>query len=92
MDKDAFRWIAASIPRSDIQKFMVNGLPDRGMFITGAIIGEIDITGCVDHSDSPWFFGPYGFTLANPVLYDKPIPCKGMLRFFEPDIDIPERV
>jgi len=52
----------------------------------GAIIGEVDITGCVEKSDSPWFVGKYGFTLANPVLYDKPIPCKGRLGFFIPDI------
>ena len=49
----------------------------------GAIIGEVTITGCVDHSDSPWFVGPYGFTLSNPVLYDKPIPYRGQLGFFE---------
>lgn len=55
-----------------------------GMF--GEIIGEVDITGCVEKSDSPWFVGKYGFTLATPVLYDKPIPCKGKLGFFEPEI------
>src|SRR4030043_866437 len=49
----------------------------------GAIIGEVDITGCVDESDSPWFVGPYGFTLANSVLYGKPVPYKGRLGFFE---------
>src|SRR3990167_10513383 len=54
----------------------------------GAIIGEVDITGCVDKSDSLWFTGKYGFTLANPALYDKPIPYPGQLGFFE----IPEEV
>ena len=54
----------------------------------GAIIGEVDITGCVAKSDSPWFTGKYGFTLANPALYDKPIPYRGQLGFFE----IPEEV
>jgi len=57
----------------------------------GAIIGEIDITGCKyrfpDENDnlySSWAVpGQYGFTLANPVLYDKPIPYKGKLKFFE---------
>lgn len=53
----------------------------------GAIIGEVDITGCVTESDSPWFVGKYGFTLANPILYTKPIPCRGKLGFFEPAID-----
>lgn len=56
----------------------------------GAIIGEVDIVGCVSDSKSPWFTGPYGFVLANPVLYEKPIPCKGRLRFFHPDIFKPD--
>jgi len=49
----------------------------------GAIIGEVDIVGCVTASELPWFVGPYGFVLANPELYEKPIPCKGKLGFFE---------
>ena len=49
----------------------------------GAILGEVTITGCVTQSGSPWFEGPYGFTLANPVAYDQPIPAKGRLGFYE---------
>jgi len=86
IDKPAFEWIAKNIPLDIIQKFMPGNLPDNRMFTTGAIIGEIDITDCVTSSDSQWFFGPYGFKVANPVAYDKPIPCKGMLGFFEPVI------
>ena len=51
----------------------------------GAIIGEVTITGCVDKSDSPWFVGKYGFVLDDPVLYDKPITCRGMLGFWKVD-------
>jgi len=47
------------------------------------IIGEVDILDCVTESDSPWFVGEYGFVLANPKLYDKPIPYRGQLGFFE---------
>ena len=49
----------------------------------GAIIGEVTITGCVSKSKSLWFVGPYGLVLSDPVLYDKPIPYKGQLGFFE---------
>lgn len=49
----------------------------------GAIIGEVDITGCVEKSESPWFVGKYGFVLAHPKVYTKPIPYRGQLRFFE---------
>lgn len=48
---------------------------------TGGIIGMAEITDCTDKSKSPWFFGPYGFTLTNA----KPLPfypCKGKLGFF----------
>jgi hypothetical protein len=51
-----------------------------------AIIGEVDIVDCVSRSDSPWFIGPYGFVLMNPVLYDNPIPCKGKVFFFDPQM------
>lgn len=52
----------------------------------GAIIGEVDITGCVSKSESQWFVGKYGFTLANPVLYAKPIPYRGQLGFFNVEL------
>ena len=52
-------------------------------FSYGAIIGEVDIIDCVAKSNSPWFVGKYGFVLANPVLYEKPIPYRGALGFFE---------
>jgi len=54
--------------------------------VRGAIIGEVDIIDCVEVSSSPWFTGKYGFLLANQMLYDNPVPCKGKLGFFEPEI------
>jgi len=51
-----------------------------------AIIGEVDIVDCVTQSRSPWFEGPYGFVLANPIMYKRYLPCKGRLRFFTPSI------
>lgn len=35
---------------------------------------------------SPWFFGPFGYAVRDGALYNHPIPCKGRLGFFEPDI------
>ena len=49
----------------------------------GAIIGEVDIVGCVTDTDNPWFVGPYGFVLANPKAYEVPIPYRGRLGFFD---------
>lgn len=48
----------------------------------GGIIGVAEIVDCVEASDSPWFFGRYGFVLRNarPVEF---IPVKGALGFFD---------
>jgi len=50
----------------------------------GAIIGEVDIVDCVRNHISPWFTGPYGYVLENPIFYEDGIhPYKGRLGFFE---------
>lgn len=48
----------------------------------GGIIGVAEIVDCVERSDSPWFFGRFGFVLRNahPVPF---IPVKGALGFFD---------
>lgn len=53
----------------------------------GGIVGSVEIVDCVQESESPWFFGSYGFVLRDP----KPlpfIPWKGQLGFF----DVPDSV
>jgi hypothetical protein len=35
---------------------------------------------------SPWFFGPFGYAVKDGVLYEKPIPYRGQLGFFEVQI------
>lgn len=48
----------------------------------GGIVGTADIVDCVEQSDDPWFFGPYGLVLDNaqPVEF---IPVKGALGLFD---------
>ncbi len=48
----------------------------------GGIVGQVNVTGCVTDSPSPWFFGRYGFTLsgAQPLPFR---PLRGRLGFFE---------
>jgi hypothetical protein len=48
----------------------------------GHIVGTVEIVDCVTKSDSPWFFGDYGFVLRNPQPIE-PFPIKGKLGFFE---------
>lgn len=57
-------------------------LPKPADLVRGAVIGAADITGCVDVSDSPWFFGPHGFRMANAIQFAEPIPMRGALGFF----------
>ncbi len=69
---------------------LVRAIPDFKVFakgiqskeFKGGIIGTAEIVDCVDHSDSPWFTGPYGFVLANvqPVPF---IPVKGAQGMFK---------
>lgn len=54
----------------------------------GHIVGQVEIVDCIDHSDNPWFFGPYGFVLANPVRFWDVVPCKGALGFFPVPADV----
>lgn len=56
----------------------------------GSIVGMVDIVDCVQTSSSPWFFGPYGYVLQNPVAFNNPIRCKGMLGFFTPKLEAEE--
>lgn len=51
----------------------------------GGIVGMADIVDCVEDSASEWFFGRYGFVLANVKALPF-MPCKGKLSFFTPDI------
>ena len=60
-------------------------LPPIEKLERGGIVGSVEIVDCVAASDSPWFFGRFGFMLRNP----KPlpfVPWKGQLGFF----DVPE--
>lgn len=75
----------------------VTGEPFAGILFSyleagcGRIVGKVDIVDCVDHSDSLWFFGRYGFVLANPVAFERPVPFRGALGFFEVPDGIEER-
>lgn len=49
----------------------------------GGIVGFARIVDCVTAMDSPWFFGKFGFVLADAAPLDL-IPCRGQLGFFAP--------
>ena len=74
IDKSAYEFIRRTSDRD----------PSPECLITGGIIGKAEIVDCVTESDSPWFFGRYGFVIRNARLLDFR-PCKGALGFFTPD-------
>jgi hypothetical protein len=80
--KDAENDLGKRLSGSQLADYLAN----INSLTFGAIIGEVDIIDCVSESTSPWFTGKYGFLLGNPILYDHPILCKGMLNFFTPEI------
>lgn len=57
-------------------------LPSPADLPRGGIVGTAEIVDCVSDSESPWFFGRYGFVLrqVKPVDF---IPVRGALGFFE---------
>lgn len=76
--EDDFEFI---VETQDVLKFG-SSFPGKNELSFGAIIGMAEIVDCIDASDSPWFFGKYGFVLENIQSID-PIPCKGALGLFD---------
>lgn len=78
-----YNWISANENRLGCR------LPSyKSDFVFGAIIGEVDIVDCIRGHGSRWADpSQYNFVLANAKRYDRPIPCRGQLGFFEPDIE-----
>jgi hypothetical protein len=58
----------------------------------GCIVGTVDVVDCVRQSASPWCQGDFGFVLRNPVAFAKPVPCRGMQRFFTVPDDVLARI
>ena len=65
------------------EKVLQRPIP-RDLF-QGGVIGKVNIIDCVDDHHSPFFFGKYGFVLAEAQAFETPLPCKGALGFFTPD-------
>ena len=66
---------------------LVDTLPSFLAIERGGIIGSVEIWDCVTQSESPWFFGPYGFALRDPMIITFK-PFKGSLGFF----DVPDEL
>lgn len=58
----ASRYIPFEDDVRDIEREFGITIP-REEFQFGGIIGTVEVTGCVMEHTSPWFIGPFGFTL-----------------------------
>jgi hypothetical protein len=92
VDDEGAIWLWENKERLGIQGCINDWTVICNTWKQGAIIGEVDIEYVTLRHSSLWFTGPLGYVLRNPELYDKPIPCKGKLGFFEPEIPIREKV
>lgn len=87
-DKEGEEWIDTHFPELEIRTYLPNGKrSEEAPFKMGGIIAKATMVDCVDRSESPWFFGPYGFVLENVRDISTYIPCRGMLNFFKPKIE-----
>ena len=61
------------------EKFAGIAIPDD--LPRGAIVGAVTLAGVVEAhgTTSPWFEGPYGFLMTDPVEFAKPIQWRGQL-------------
>ena len=67
-------------------------IPDAKLMTVGAIVGQVTIFNQTQHSESPWFVGPWGFELMNPVKFPNPFPFKGQLGFFDIEDEIADQI
>ena len=66
-------------------------MPGPRTFVLGAIIGSVQYDGIVtdaSETDSHWFAGPVGWKISHALEYASPIPCRGMLGLWQPDIEV----
>lgn len=91
---DCAPWPMADARHKSVQRFNVDKIQAIAEMRAagGHIVGSVEIVDCVTESESPWYFGPVGFVLRNPIALPKPVPCKGALSFFRVPADVLERL
>ena len=60
--------------------------PKEAAMPRGGIVGMARIIACVQAMDSRWFFGRYGFVLADAFALPL-VACRGQLGFFTPPME-----
>lgn len=75
--KEEYHWAAQTIAQ-----ISGKSVPNLHALDRGGIVGVAEITDCACPHPSPWFFGHFGFVLANvrPVPF---VPVRGALGIFD---------
>lgn len=76
---------SARVDQTAYAEYIADGikLPAMGALITGAIIGSVQVTGCIRDSRSRWAIPGYWHWLtAQPRTADPIIPIKGQLSMY----------
>lgn len=60
-----------------VRRHMGLVVPPAASLPRGAIVATARVTGVVTESASPWFVGPFGWTLDEVVALPAPVPCRG---------------
>ena len=80
--KDGWRALIESQIREASNKGLIGYKYDE--LPSSAIIGSVEVVDCIQNHQSIWAEKlVYNWVLANPILFDKPISCKGKLSFWE---------
>ncbi|MGC4052917.1 MAG: ASCH domain-containing protein [Paludibaculum sp.] len=74
---DALTWLTETFP--DLAK----QVPTFSTITRGAVLGTVEVVGCISTSIDPWFFGPYGHVYANAKLFPTPFPALGKQKFWD---------
>jgi hypothetical protein len=78
---------SAKVDQTAYEEYIADGvrLPAAGSLVTGAIIGSVQVIGCVRDSRSRWAIPGYWHWLtAAPRAADPVIPIKGQLSMYPP--------
>lgn len=67
-------------------------VPDPELLPRGAYIGQVTIFNVVTASASPWFVGPFGFEIIDPLPFIRPIPAAGLPGFWDVDAEFADDI
>lgn len=79
-DHAGYRWILDNRKKLYLT---VPDIPSPDQFVFGAVIGKVNMVDCVSSHVSSWYFpGCWGHVYKDQQLFKKPIPYKGVQKYF----------